>query len=367
MNIPSTPPTDATANSTAATAAANATAAPTAGTGFLALIGALLQGTTLPGMTAETGTPELALGGELPLLDGAPFDEETGEAEDPDALLASLGLPAMLTPPLPPPPPTPVPAPAEALAAGGQALAAAAVALSAPPPVKVPTPRPVPAASPEAGAATAKLPELQKDGAALEAVVEAISVPRGSDEAGSKDSAEPSHGSLNSWAAAAGRISGGASDVATRTTVVPGEAALRETVGAPRWRDELGTHLTLMAVKGQQSGSLRLSPEHLGPLEIQITVADDKTTSVQFGSQQAETRAALQDALPRLREMFSAAGLQLGDAGVSHQASRQSDNPSGNPETPGGQGLASGGDGEPTRLAARVSSITHSGLLDTYA
>lgn len=134
-------------------------------------------------------------------------------------------------------------------------------------------------------------------------------------------------------------------------------------MSSPRWKDELGTHLTLMAVKGQQSGSLRLSPEHLGPLEIRITVDDDKTTSVQFGAQQPETRAALQEALPRLREMFAAAGLQLGDAGVSGQAPRQ-------PRASMSAGEGEAGthtDGEPTLARPSVRSITHSGLLDTYA
>jgi len=142
------------------------------------------------------------------------------------------------------------------------------------------------------------------------------------------------------------------------------EASLRETVGTPRWKDELGARITLMAAQGQQSGSLRLSPEHLGPLEIQITVADDKTTNVQFGAQHAETRTALQEALPRLRELFASAGLQLGDAGVSGQAPRQ--RPA--EETPFAAGGYDGrGDGEPTPLQGPVRSITHSGLLDTYA
>jgi flagellar hook-length control protein FliK len=141
------------------------------------------------------------------------------------------------------------------------------------------------------------------------------------------------------------------------------EATLREPVGGQRWKDELGVQLTLMAAQGKQSGSLRLSPEHLGPLEIQITVNDDKTTNVQFGAQHADTRAALQDALPRLREMFTAAGLQLGDAGVSGEAPRQRAEEAG-----GAAALAEGrGDGEPSHPEGRVRSITHSGLLDTYA
>ncbi|RYG65814.1 flagellar hook-length control protein FliK [bacterium] len=144
------------------------------------------------------------------------------------------------------------------------------------------------------------------------------------------------------------------------------DAPLREQLGTPRWQEELGNRITLMAAQGQHSGSLRLNPEHLGPVEVQITVGEERT-HVQFGAQNADTRQALQDALPRLREMFASAGLQLGQAGVSHQSPRQ--RPDGAPGASGGStgGISGIGDGEPTHLATPVRRITHSGLLDTYA
>jgi flagellar hook-length control protein FliK len=96
---------------------------------------------------------------------------------------------------------------------------------------------------------------------------------------------------------------------------------MREPIGSPRWATELGTRLILMAVRGRQEGSLSLTPEHLGPLEIRINVSQD-TTNVWFGAQHADTRAALTDAMPRLRELLAASGLALGHAGVSHQMPR---------------------------------------------
>jgi flagellar hook-length control protein FliK len=97
---------------------------------------------------------------------------------------------------------------------------------------------------------------------------------------------------------------------------------LRSAVGSPRWGEELGSRLVMMSTRGQQEGSLSLSPEHLGPLEVRISVSQDGT-NVWFGAQHADTRAALTDALPRLREMFTAAGLALGQAGVSQEMPRQ--------------------------------------------
>jgi len=137
---------------------------------------------------------------------------------------------------------------------------------------------------------------------------------------------------------------------------------LQEPVGGSRWADELGARLTVMATRGEQHGALRLSPEHLGPLEVQIRLQDDKA-SVWFGAAHADTRAALQEALPRLRELFAASGMQLGDAGVSREAPRQT-------RTPGtGDAGVSGVDtlreDSVALPAARV--LRHAGLLDTYA
>lgn len=92
-------------------------------------------------------------------------------------------------------------------------------------------------------------------------------------------------------------------------------------VGTPAWADELAAKATFVHERGIHSASLRLSPEHLGPMEIQISVQDDKA-SVWFGAAHADTRAALEQALPRLRDMLGAQGLLLSDAGVFREPPR---------------------------------------------
>ncbi len=108
----------------------------------------------------------------------------------------------------------------------------------------------------------------------------------------------------------------------TRTASAVPEQTLQAPVGTPRWADELGSRLVLMSLRGQHEGSLNLTPEHLGPLEVRVGV-NQGTASVWFGSQHADTRAALTEALPRLRELMASAGLNLGQTGVSQQAPRQ--------------------------------------------
>lgn len=93
-------------------------------------------------------------------------------------------------------------------------------------------------------------------------------------------------------------------------------------VGSQGWAEEVGARLTLMTQKGEHTASLRLSPEHLGPLEVRISMRDDQA-SVWFGAAHADTRAAIEHALPKLRDMFTAQGMSLADAGVFREPPRQ--------------------------------------------
>jgi flagellar hook-length control protein FliK len=134
---------------------------------------------------------------------------------------------------------------------------------------------------------------------------------------------------------------------------------IRAPVGSPAWTEELGTQLTWMTSHGQDSASLRLAPEHLGPVEVRIDVRDG-AASVWFGAAHADTRSALEQSLPRLRELFAASGLLLADAGVARDAPRQ------NARSVAPVPLA-GSAGDTSITTSKASSgPTHSGLVDTY-
>lgn len=131
-------------------------------------------------------------------------------------------------------------------------------------------------------------------------------------------------------------------------------------VGAAGWPGELGEEVLLLTGEGRQSASIRLSPEHLGPLEVRIAVRDGETT-VYFGAAQAETRAALEQALPRLRELLASQGLLLADAGVFRDAPRDP------PRATSAAGT--GGDGERAgrRDEQEARVLRAAGLVDVYA
>ena len=82
------------------------------------------------------------------------------------------------------------------------------------------------------------------------------------------------------------------------------------------WSQGLADRLLLMTDKGLQSATLRLEPEHLGPMQIRIQVGSDGATQVLFSAHHSETRDALENAIPRLRDLFAEQGLNLMQANV---------------------------------------------------
>ncbi|HTX23761.1 MAG TPA: flagellar hook-length control protein FliK [Steroidobacteraceae bacterium] len=139
------------------------------------------------------------------------------------------------------------------------------------------------------------------------------------------------------------------------------QAALRAPLGTAEWVDELGGQLTWMASHGIGSASLQVSPPGLGPIEARISVHGGEA-SVWFGAAQPDTRAALEQALPRLRELFGAQGLALGDAGVFREPPRQQHEPA---------AASVAGSSAPQRLTESTPSasgvVQGVGLLDLYA
>jgi flagellar hook-length control protein FliK len=104
----------------------------------------------------------------------------------------------------------------------------------------------------------------------------------------------------------------------------PAAAELRAPVGTEAWDAQLGRSLTWMAGERHQIAEVRLNPPELGPLQIVLHLGGDdgNQASVSFSSPHADVRAALETALPRLREMLAESGISLGQANVNAEAFR---------------------------------------------
>jgi flagellar hook-length control protein FliK len=149
-----------------------------------------------------------------------------------------------------------------------------------------------------------------------------------------------------------------ASHGATAAADTP-DATINAPVGSHTWKDELGTQLTWMAMNGREAASLKLSPEHLGPLEVRISVREGEA-SVYFNASNPDTRSALEQSLPRLRELFAAQGMVLTDAGVSRDAPRNAFRPA--PELRHSRGNSDAS----SDTAVKSVTLTRAGLVDTY-
>ncbi|MDJ0793417.1 MAG: flagellar hook-length control protein FliK [Woeseiaceae bacterium] len=84
------------------------------------------------------------------------------------------------------------------------------------------------------------------------------------------------------------------------------------------WGDKVGERVVMMANNQLKTAEIRLTPAELGPVRVQVNV-EDGAANITFQAQHAATREALEQALPRLREMFAESGLSLGQTSVGEQ------------------------------------------------
>lgn len=85
------------------------------------------------------------------------------------------------------------------------------------------------------------------------------------------------------------------------------------------WDADFGQKIMWLAKNDKHSAQLSLNPAQMGPIEISITV-DKGHVTASFASASADVREAIETALPRLREMFANAGIQLGQTNVGAES-----------------------------------------------
>ena len=136
----------------------------------------------------------------------------------------------------------------------------------------------------------------------------------------------------------------------------------------PSWQNDFGQKIVWMAHNDKQSAQLVLNPPELGRIEVSLNI-DKAGASATFVSASADVRESIEAALPRLREMFAGAGIELGQANVSSESFKgqeQSNAQSGfarSPET-GDSAIL-----EPESVAGlnqRQQLIQGNGMVDTF-
>ena len=106
---------------------------------------------------------------------------------------------------------------------------------------------------------------------------------------------------------------------AHRGTVVDASTALRvdTAFAASRWGEDVAQTVVWLAGRNESRAELVLTPPQLGKLEVTLSVSQGGETSAHFVSPSPQVREALEQSLARLREVFAAAGISLGQTSVS--------------------------------------------------
>lgn len=158
----------------------------------------------------------------------------------------------------------------------------------------------------------------------------------------------------------------GVSPQSTQAAVA--SAAVPTPVQQPQWGEDVSNRVVWMVKQDIQAADMRLNPPHLGPLEVRISMTQDQV-NISFSTHHGAVREALDNAMPRLREMLADNGLQLANANVSH---RSPSDQQGGAQHYGGNGLAHGeedgggvgADGSDISTSLSSSSLY---LVDYYA
>lgn len=110
-----------------------------------------------------------------------------------------------------------------------------------------------------------------------------------------------------------------ADPVAPRLTPSTWVTTISAPVATPDWDTALGEHVKFMAKNELNFAEIRVTPPQLGPVEVRLSVQQDQAQVTLFATNVA-TRDALEAALPKLRDMFADAGLNLAGANVASES-----------------------------------------------
>ena len=91
-------------------------------------------------------------------------------------------------------------------------------------------------------------------------------------------------------------------------------------IDSAAWMEQIANHAKMAIKQDLRSVEIKLTPAHLGTIEI-LVAQDDESTQLAFFTKHAHVRDALESQLSRLQKFFQEDGLELSDAWVSDQSS----------------------------------------------
>lgn len=154
-------------------------------------------------------------------------------------------------------------------------------------------------------------------------------------------------------------------ETVTRPVANPQSAhlALSSALGSREWAGELGQRVAWMASQRLQVAEIAINPPNLGGVEVRLSMQDSSSAGAQFYASNPEVRSALENAMPRLRDLLAEAGITLVQAEVSDQSFARSQAESGEASGRGGRGT----EGPASQTGGAVLPRYGQGLIDLYA
>lgn len=136
-------------------------------------------------------------------------------------------------------------------------------------------------------------------------------------------------------------------------------------LNTPAWSNALAERAVMVAAQSTNVAQIQLDPPELGSLNIRVQINQDQV-SLNFTSPHAHVRDAVEQSLPRLREMFAEQGLALTDSSVSDQQKGDSakEEMAGDGRGNNGGYLGQAAEGDAQEAGATASSVS---LIDYYA
>lgn len=150
------------------------------------------------------------------------------------------------------------------------------------------------------------------------------------------------------------------------TMAKPFATPIQTPMQSREWGNEVGQRLMMMVSSKLNSAQIQLTPRDMGPIDVKVSVQQDQANVV-FTSHAAPTRDALEQALPRLRELMEQNGVALGDVDVRDQNAQESHDRRGQDHR-SGSGSEQEADAVVQTEAAAEGETQHAvGLVDYYA
>ncbi|EED30885.1 putative flagellar protein [gamma proteobacterium NOR5-3] len=159
--------------------------------------------------------------------------------------------------------------------------------------------------------------------------------------------------------------SSGASSALPAATATPGAVPQYSLSRAPddvEFPGELSARMKTLVRDGVREARLQLHPAELGRLQVTVTTEGDQTKVV-FTAETAAARDAIEQSMPRLRDMLEQSGLQLAQSDVGQGDLQGNSERGGDGQLAGQQGSAEAVDNDAPVL---VTSQLGNSRIDTY-